>query len=85
MPPKSNLPQSSTSYTENQYQLRRHPVPTTPKRHTVSMGVSLLVFAAAVLGAVAYFECARTGRLYSPIAVHLTWSTAMVLILPSVF
>ena len=33
MPPKSNLPQSSTNYTENQYQLRRHPVPTTPKRH----------------------------------------------------
>lgn len=32
MPPKSNLPQSSTNYTENQYQLRRHPVPTTPKR-----------------------------------------------------
>ena len=32
MPPKSNLPQSSTNYTGNQYQLRRHPVPTTPKR-----------------------------------------------------
>lgn len=52
---------------------------------TVSMGVSLLVFAAAVLGAVSYFECARTGRLYSPVAVHLTWSIGMLLILPSVF
>ena len=36
MPPKSNLPQSSTNYTENQYQLRRHPVPTTPKRQRYS-------------------------------------------------
>lgn len=49
---------------------------------TCVMGVPLLVFAAGVLGAVAYFEAAKTGRLYSPIAVHLTWSIGMLLILP---
>lgn len=52
---------------------------------TCVMGVSLLVFAAGVLGAVAYFEAAKTGRLYSPIAVHLTWSIGMLLILPQFF
>lgn len=52
---------------------------------TCVMGVPLLVFAAGVLGAVAYFEAANTGRLYSPIAVHLTWSIGMLLILPQFF
>lgn len=52
---------------------------------TCVMGVPLLVFAASVLGAVAYFEAAKTGRLYSPIAVHLTWSIGMLLILPQFF
>lgn len=50
---------------------------------TIVMGVPLLVFAAGVLGAVAYFEAVRTGRLYSPIAVHLTWSIGMLFILPA--
>ena len=52
---------------------------------TCVMGVPLLVFAAGVLGAVAYFEAAKTSRLYSPIAVHLTWSIGMLLILPQFF
>ena len=52
---------------------------------TCVMGVPLLVFAAGVLGAVAYFEAAKTGRLYSPIATHLTWSIGMLLILPRFF
>ena len=52
---------------------------------TCVMGVPLLVFAAGVLGAVAYFEAAKTGRLYSPNAVHLTWSIGMLLILPKFF
>lgn len=52
---------------------------------TCVMGVPLLVFAAGVLGAVAYFEAAKTGRLYSPIAAHLTWSIGMLLILPRFF
>ena len=52
---------------------------------TCVMGVPLLVFAAGVLGAVAYFEAAKTGRLYSPVAVHLTWSIGMLLILPQFF
>lgn len=52
---------------------------------TCVMGVPLLVFAAGVLGAVAYFEAAKTSRLYSPVAVHLTWSIGMLLILPQFF
>lgn len=52
---------------------------------TCVMGVPLLVFAAAVLGAVTYFESVKTGRVYSPIAVHLTWSIGMLLILPQFF
>ena len=52
---------------------------------TCVMGVPLLVFAAGVLGAVAYFKAAKTGRLYSPVAVHLTWSIGMLLILPQFF
>lgn len=50
---------------------------------TIVMGVPLLVFAAGVLGAMTYYESVRTGRLYSPIAVHLTWSIGMLFILPA--
>ena len=50
---------------------------------TIVMGVPLLVFAAGVLGALTYYESVRTGRLYSPIAVHLTWSIGMLFILPA--
>ncbi len=49
---------------------------------TIAMGVPLLVFAAGVLGAVCFIEASRTRRVISPIAVHLTWSTAMLLIMP---
>lgn len=52
---------------------------------TVAMGVPLLIFAAAVLGAVTYVEAARSGRLLSPVAVHLTWSIGMLFILPAFF
>lgn len=52
---------------------------------TVAMGVPLLLFAAAVIGAVAYYEAARSKRLYSPIALHLTWSVGMLFILPLFF
>ena len=52
---------------------------------TCVMGVPLLVFAAGVLGAVTYYESVKTGRLYSPVAVHLTWSIGMLLILPQFF
>lgn len=52
---------------------------------TIAMGVPLLVFAAAVLGAVAYVEATRSKRLLSPIAVHLTWSIGMLFILPYFF
>lgn len=49
---------------------------------TVAMGVPLLVFAAGVLGAVCFIEASRTRRVVSPIAVHLTWSTTMLLVMP---
>ncbi|WKD57955.1 CAAX amino terminal protease self- immunity [Corynebacterium capitovis DSM 44611] len=52
---------------------------------TIAMGVALLILAAAVIGAVAQIEASRTGRLYSPIALHLTWSIGMLLILPFFF
>ena len=52
---------------------------------TCVMGVPLLVFAAGVQGAVTYYESVKTGRLYSPIAAHLTWSIGMLLILPRFF
>ena len=49
---------------------------------TVAMGVPLLVFAAGVLGALCFVEASRTRRIISPIAVHLTWSTTMLLVMP---
>lgn len=52
---------------------------------TVAMGVPLLVFAAGVLGAVAFYEASRSRRLYSPIAVHLTWSITMLVVMPAFF
>lgn len=51
---------------------------------TIAMGVPLLVFAAGVLGAVCFFEASRSHRVLSPVAVHLTWSTTMLLIMPLV-
>lgn len=52
---------------------------------TIAMGVPLLVFAAAVLGAVAFYEASRSRQLYSPIAVHLTWSITMLFVMPLFF
>lgn len=52
---------------------------------TAVMGVPLLVFAAAVLGAVVYAEAVRTGRLHGPIATHLVWSVGMLFVLPHFF
>lgn len=52
---------------------------------TMAMGVWLLIFAAAALGTVAHLEAARSGRLHSPIALHLTWSIGMLFLLPLFF
>ena len=49
------------------------------------MGVALLILAAALVGALAHYEAVRSQRLYSPIALHLTWSTGMLFILPQFF
>lgn len=51
---------------------------------TIAMGVPLLVFAAGVLGSVCFFEASRSRRVLSPIAVHLTWSTTMLIVMPLV-
>lgn len=52
---------------------------------TLAMGVALLILAAALVGALAHYEAVRSQRLYSPIALHLTWSTGMLFILPQFF
>lgn len=50
---------------------------------SATMGVPLLVFAAAALGAAATAEARRTGSLTSPIVMHLVWSLAMLMALPA--
>ena len=52
---------------------------------TAAMGVPLLLLAAACVGALAHYEMVRSGRLLSPIALHLTWSVGMLCILPLFF
>jgi len=49
---------------------------------SAAMGVPLLIFAAAALGAVAALEAHRTGSLTASIVLHLVWSLAMLLVLP---
>lgn len=51
---------------------------------TAGSGVVLLVVAAVLLGAGAALLRRRTGGLLAPIALHLTWSVGMLLLLPSV-
>lgn len=51
---------------------------------TAGLMVPLLPLAGLALGAVAHWEAERTGALYSPIVLHLTWSTGMFFLLPVV-
>jgi uncharacterized protein len=51
---------------------------------TASLGVSLLIFAALVIGGAAQYEAKRTGALVSPITLHLVWSLGMILVLPPI-
>lgn len=50
---------------------------------SATMGVPLLVFAAAIVGIVAAAEALRTQSLTSPIVLHVVWSLSMLLILPT--
>ena len=51
---------------------------------TVGSGVLLLVVAALLLGAAAALLRRRTGGILAPVTLHLTWSAAMLLLLPPV-
>ncbi|MCG6566842.1 CPBP family intramembrane glutamic endopeptidase [Tessaracoccus sp. ZS01] len=51
---------------------------------TIGSGVPLLVLAAAVLGFVTALQRRVTGGVLAPIITHITWSTGMLLLLPTV-
>ncbi len=51
---------------------------------TLGSGVALLAVAALVLGVLTAVLRRRTGGVIAPIAAHVTWSVAMLLVLPSV-
>lgn len=52
---------------------------------TVASGNPMLVFAAATLGLVLGLQRRASGGILAPILTHVTWSTAMVLVLPPLF
>jgi membrane protease YdiL (CAAX protease family) len=52
---------------------------------TVAGGNPLLVFAAAVLGAVVGLQRRAGGGVLAPILTHITWSMVMLLVLPQIF
>ncbi len=67
---------------------RRHPVLISTVIYalaTVAGGNPLLVFAAAVLGVVVGLQRRAGGGVLAPILTHITWSTAMLLVLPQIF
>jgi membrane protease YdiL (CAAX protease family) len=51
---------------------------------TLGSGVALLTVAAVVLGLVTALLRQATGGVLAPAAAHLTWSTGMLLVLPSI-
>lgn len=51
---------------------------------TLATGVTLLVVAAGVLGLLTALQRRVTGGVLGPMVTHVTWSTAMVLLLPPV-
>lgn len=66
---------------------RRHAVAATTVLYTlitVVSGVPLLVLAALLLGLVCGLQRRVTGGLLGPIIVHVSWSAAMLLLLPPV-
>jgi hypothetical protein len=51
----------------------------------VAGGNPLLVFAAAVLGAVVGLQRRAGGGVLAPVLTHITWSMTMLLVLPPIF
>lgn len=51
---------------------------------TISSGVPLLVLAAALLGVLTGLQRRVTGGILGPIVLHITWSAAMLWLLPAV-
>ena len=52
---------------------------------TLAAGNVLLTFAAVFLGLVVGLERQRWGGLLAPVLTHLTWSLAMIFVLPALF
>jgi CAAX protease family protein len=66
----------------------RHPVLASTAIYavvTVASGNPMLVFAAATLGIVLGLQRRASGGILAPMLTHVTWSTAMVLVLPPLF
>lgn len=66
----------------------RHPVTISTVLYTlatVGSGNPVLVFAAALLGAVVGLERRASGGVLGPILTHITWSMAMLFLLPMIF
>lgn len=66
----------------------RHPVTISTVLYTLATVGTLnpvLIFAAALLGAVVGLERRASGGVLGPILTHITWSTAMLFLLPLIF
>ena len=66
----------------------RHPVIISTVLYTlatVGSGNLVLIFAAALLGVVVGLERRASGGVLGPILTHVTWSTAMLFLLPLIF
>jgi membrane protease YdiL (CAAX protease family) len=66
----------------------RYPVPVTTVAYaiaTLATGNVMLSFAAVLLGLVVGLQRRASGGILGPILTHVTWSLAMLLILPTLF
>jgi membrane protease YdiL (CAAX protease family) len=66
----------------------RHPVPVTTAAYvlaTAATGNVMLAFAAVLLGVVVGLQRRASGGILAPILTHVTWSTTMLLVLPTLF
>jgi membrane protease YdiL (CAAX protease family) len=52
---------------------------------TIATGNPMLVFAAATLGVVLALQRRASGGILAPILTHITWSTIMLFVLPTLF
>jgi uncharacterized protein len=66
---------------------RRHPVPISTGIYvlvTLATANLMLVFAAVLMGFVFGLQRRASGGILAPMITHLTWSTAMILVLPPI-